>query len=434
MHQKIKYIIAASLVIGAISGGMVADTFGLGTVKAYASTYADASKGQLTSLDLTWDNDKEIELRDSYSGDKVDLTEKSDYYVELKSINGFNISAEVKGSGYVVKQFTSASKTEKGKDIGDYTNIDSTYSSIYLRTYKSEEAYKEAYENGNVSKCEKTYIIHVRKATVSSEKEQDREYAYLENIHLSDGTINFSKKQTSYDVNIDETLDKILVRATPEDDEDSVEINGNFVSKDDNFEKTISLDEGNNVINIYVEHDDEDETYTLNLNRGKASVSTTKADNTNFTIQSDTSKVNVWQENNGKWRYIDGSGEVLKNQFWFDKNTGMNYYLKEDGYRATGWFNNNNNWYYFSGNGEMKTGWVNLDKNWYYLNQNGIMKMGWLEDSSGNSYYLDNNGAMKVGWIENSDGKWYYLDSTGKMIKNSTISGDKVGADGAWIK
>jgi len=434
MHKKIKYIIAASLVIGAISSGIVADTFGFGTVKAYASTYTSANNGQLTSLDLTWDNGKEIELQDSYSGDKVDLSEKSDYYVELKSLNGFNVSAGVKGNGYVVKQFTSASRTEKGKEVGDYTNIDSMYTSIYLRTYKSEEAYKEAYENGNVSDCEKTYIIHVRKATVSSEKEQDREYAYLENIHLSNGSVNFSKNETSYDVNIDETVDKILVRATPEDDEDSVEINGNFVSKDDNFEKTIDLDKGNNTIKIYVEHEDEDTTYTLNISRGKTSTSITNSDSMDFTIQSDANKVNVWQQNDGKWRYIDGSGAVLKNQFWFDKNTGITYYLKEDGYRATGWLCNNNNWYYFDGNGQMKTGWVNSDKNWYYLNQSGVMKMGWLEDSTGNSYYLDNNGAMKIGWIENSDGKWYYLDSTGKMVKSATINGDILGADGALVK
>jgi len=432
MHQKIKYVIAASLVIGAISGGMVTDTFGLGTVKAYASTYTDASKGQLTSLDLTWGGGNEIELRDSYSGDKVDLTEKSDYYVELKGISEFNISAEVKGSGYIVKQFTSADKTEKGKDVGS-VDIDSSYTKIYLRTYKSEEAYKEAYTNGDVSNCEKTYLIYARKATTSSQTEQDREYAYLSNIHLSDGIVNFSKNETSYDVNIDEAVDKLTVRATPEYDGDYVEINGNSVYKDDNFEKTIDLDKGNNTIKIYIEHDKEDTTYTLNLSRGKASSSTTKADSANFTIQSNTSKVNVWQQNDGKWRYIDGSGEVLKNQFWFDKNTGINYYLKEDGYRATGWFNNNNNWYYFGENGEMKTGWVNLDRNWYYLNQSGIMKMGWLEDSTGNSYYLDSNGAMKIGWIENSDGKWYYLDSTGKMVKSATINGETVGADGALV-
>ena len=256
------------------------------------------------------------------------------------------------------------------------------------------------------------------------------EYAYLRSIYLSDGNIDFSKNETSYNVNVNENVEEILVRATPEDDDDLVEINDNSVDKDDNYEKTIKLDKGNNTIKIYVESDDDNITYTLNVYRGNAPASTTSttgtstnttSDTQNFTIQSDTNKLNAWQRVDGKWKYIDGTGEVLKNQWWFDKNTGINYYLKEDGYRATGWLNNNNNWYYFNENGEMKTGWINVDKNWYYLNKSGAMEMGWLEDSTGNWYYLDSSGAMKTGWIENSDGKWYYLDSTGKMIKNSTI-------------
>ena len=44
--------------------------------------------------------------------------------------------------------------------------------------------------------------------------------------------------------------------------------------KDDNFEKTISLDKGSNTININVEHDKEDTTYTLNVYRGKVSALT----------------------------------------------------------------------------------------------------------------------------------------------------------------
>jgi len=434
MHKKIKHIIAASLVIGTVSGLLPANNFILGTTQACASTYEDASTGELSSLTVTWGSGNEFKLYDSYSGDEVDLTGKHDYYVLLKSDSAIQVNAEVKGSGYVVKEFTSSSKTENGEAVGADISI-STYKDIYLRTYKSEAAYKEAYANGNVSECEETYVIHVKKSTTTSETEQDREYAYLTNIHLSDGNIDFSKNQTSYDVNVDENVDQITVKATPEDDEDYVEINGGAVYKEDNFQKTISLDKGNNTIKVYVEKDKEDATYTLNVYRGKvtSSPSTTTSNTQNFAIQSDVNSFNAWQRVDGKWRYIDGSGDVLKNQWWFDKNTGINYYLKEDGYRATGWLNNNNNWYYFNENGEMKTDWINVNKNWYYLNKSGVMKMGWLEDSTGNSYYLDNNGAMKIGWVENSDGKWYYLDSTGKMVKSATINGDTVGADGALV-
>ena len=439
MHKKIKYIIAASLVIGAVSGILPANNFILGTTKAYAASYKGASNGELSLLTITRGSGNEIELRNSYTGDEISLTGQNDYYIELNGADGVDISAEVQGSGYVVKVFTSSDKTEEGEDVGDYISIDSTYTNIYLRTYKSEDAYKEAYDDGDVTNCEQTYVIHVKKPVASSDAETFTEYAYLRSIYLSDGSIDFSKKETSYNVNVNENVEEILVRATPEEDDDLVDINDSSVDEDNNYEKTIKLDKGNNTINIYVENDEDNITYTLNVYRGNVpttsgtSTSTT-SDTQSFTIQNDTNKFNAWQRVDGKWKYIDGTGEVLKNQWWFDKSTGINYYLKEDGYRATGWFNNNNNWYYFNENGEMKTGWVNVDKNWYYLNKSGAMKMGWLEDSTGNWYYLDSSGAMKTGWVENSDGKWYYLDSTGKMIKDSTVGGSKVDANGVWAK
>ena len=442
MHKKIKHIIAVSLVIGTVSGILPANDFILGSTKAYAATYSGASNGELSSLTITRGNNNEIELRDSYTGDAISLTGKNEYYIELKGAEGVDISADVKGSGYVVKTFTSGDKDENGKDVGNYITVNSTYSDIYLRTYKSEDAYKQAYGDGDVTDCEETYVIHVKRPVAISDEEADMDYTYLQNIYLSDGNIDFSKTETSYDVNVGENVAEILVRATPEDKDYLVDINDSSVEEKDNYEKTIKLDKGNNTIKIYVEGNDDNKTYTLNVYRGTAIASTTSANGTStstnsgaqtFKIQDEVNKFNAWQRVNGKWKYVDGTGQFLKNQWWFDKNNGMNYYLKEDGYRATGWFNNNNYWYYFNENGEMKTGWMCIDKNWYYLNKSGVMEMGWLEDSTGNWYYLDSSGAMKTGWIENSDGKWYYLDSTGKMIKDSAISGYALDKDGVLI-
>lgn len=411
MQKKIKHTIATTLVIGAVSCLLPANDFILGSVETQASTYKNASSGELQSLSLTWGSGNEIKLLDSYYGDEVDLSEDTEYYANIKSINGFYVSANVKGSGYVVKVFTSADKTEVGKDIGSYIKLNSSYQDIYLRIYSSEDSYKEAYNDGNVSDCEKTYVIHVTKSIVQSDTEADREYAYLAGISLSDGDIDFSKNNTSYNVNVDEDTKKLTVRANPYDDEDYIEINGSPVYEDDNFEKAINLDKGNNTIEIYVEHEDEETTYTLNVYRGKLS-STVSSNNQDITIQNGGSSLNTWKNVDGKWKYIDGTGSVLKNQWWFDKNTGLNYYLKEDGYRATGWLYNSNNWYYFNSNGEMQTGWAYADENWYYLNKSGIMKTGWLQDSNG---------------------KWYYLDSTGKMIRNSQVNGYNLGSDGALI-
>ncbi len=429
MHRKIKCLIAATLVIGAISGFLPENNLLSGSIRAYAATYKEASNGELNSLTLTRSTGSEIKFGDTYSSDDSSLTGKKDYYVELTGADGLQISASAQGDGYVVKQFTSGSKTEKGEDVGEYINVDSTYEDIYLRTYKSEAAYEDAYSNDDVTDCEKTYILHLKKPTVVSDEEAFAEHAYLESIYLSNGSINFSKDTTSYNVNVNDNVEEILVRATPEDDDYSVSINDYSVDKDKDYEQTIKLDKGNNTINIEVESDDEKKTYTLNVYRGNSGTSTTSAtqsnaisENQTFETSSNVGKFNSWQRVNGKWQYIDGTGQPVKSRWWFDKNTGKNYYLKDDGYLATGWLNDNNNWYYLGESGEMQTGWICLDKNWYYLSKSGVMQMGWLEDASGNWYYLDSSGAMKTGWIEDSDGKWYYLDSTGKMIKDTVIA------------
>ncbi|WP_297417404.1 cadherin-like beta sandwich domain-containing protein [Clostridium sp.] len=438
MHKKIKYIIAATLVIGTVSGFLPENNFILGSIEAHAATYNSASNGELNSLTLTRSTGSEIQFGDTYGSDQSSLTENKDYYVDLTGADGLQISAGVQGNGYVVKQFTSGSKTEQGQDVGTYIKVDSTYADIYLRTYKSEAAYEEAYGNGDVTDCEATYILHVKKPVVISDEEAFAQHAYLSSIYLSNGSIDFSKEQMSYNVNVNDNVEELLVRATPEDKDYSVSINDYSVDEDNNYEQTIKLDKGNNTIKIDVESDDEKKTYTLNVYRGNAETSTNSSSQTSTSQSSSTAASSVgtfnsWQRIDGKWKYIDGTGEPLKNQWWFDKNTGKNYYLREDGTMATGWLNNNNNWYYFSTSGEMQTGWICLDKNWYYLNKSGVMQMGWLEDSTGNWYYLDNSGAMKTGWLENSDGKWYYLDSTGKMIKNTVINGYQIDANGVLV-
>jgi len=170
MHKKIKHIIAVSLIIGAVSGVLPANNFIFGNVSAHAASYSEASNGELSSLSISRSTGSEIQLRDSYSGTIIStLTGKSDYYAELTGTDGLQISADVEGSGYVVKQFSSADKTAKGEDVGTYINVDSSYADIYLRTYKSEDAYKEAYGDGDVTDCEHTYIIHVKKPNVDSD-------------------------------------------------------------------------------------------------------------------------------------------------------------------------------------------------------------------------------------------------------------------------
>ena len=118
-----------------------------------------------------------------------------------------------------------------------------------------------------------------------------------------------------------------------------------------------------------------------------------------LTIDKNT-KIGSWSpeyieftSNSGKWItiiFIENYG--LKDKFKFEV-------IK------FGWINQNGKWYYLDDSGEMKTGWLNQKGKWYYLDDSGEMKTGWL-NKKGKWYYLDDSGEMKTGWIKEK-GKWY---------------------------
>jgi len=116
---------------------------------------------------------------------------------------------------------------------------------------------------------------------------------------------------------------------------------------------------------------------------------------------------------------------------WIKNESGTWSFVNSDSSLIKGWLNDNSNWYYLDGNGVMKTGWINDKDKWYYLNSNGSMATGWIKESN-DWYYLKENGAMATGWVYVKD-KWYYLNSNGSMVYNTTINGYRVGADGAMI-
>ena len=57
-------------------------------------------------------------------------------------------------------------------------------------------------------------------------------------------------------------------------------------------------------------------------------------------------KINQWIDVNGIWQYNDSTGTPIKNNWFYDRTYGKNYYLQADGNMATGWLNNNEKWYY----------------------------------------------------------------------------------------
>ena len=434
MNKNIKHIIAATLVISAFSiliPGKVnyTDSIGFGTVTANASTYTSAANGQLNSLSVYRGTGKEIQLYSNLALTKeTELTASTDYYMELKGSEGVDINAEVEGDGYVVKVFTSNDNDAKGYDPSEigFIPIDSGNTKIYLRTYRSEDEYNDASDDKDVKNCLKTYTLHIYKDDISSDEEDDVEYPYIKSLYLSDGDINFSKNTKDYNLNVDEDIKEIIVRAEPDDDDDLVEINGDSVDENDDYEKTVKLEKGENTIKITVENDDETTTYSIVVNRGGNSSKTDNNINSNNVITgSDTVLYNSGKRNslisdNGKYMYINGIGQALKSMWWFDINSVYDYYFDEEGYAKTGWAQIDGKWYFFNNNAQMQKGWMSNDGKWYYLNASGAMVTGWYKDSTGKWYYLNEDGSMKTGWLSQG-ADWYLLNSDGSMVTGKVL-------------
>lgn len=115
----------------------------------------------------------------------------------------------------------------------------------------------------------KTYTINIVRPNSGTDEKEDNKNGQsnnavtkssntnLKSIILSNGSINFDKKVTNYNINVANDIVKIDVIATPEDKKSKVEISGN-----DN------LVVGNNEIKIKViAEDNSSKTYVINVER-----------------------------------------------------------------------------------------------------------------------------------------------------------------------
>jgi len=377
MNIKVKKIVAVALTVSAFSAIAPMTNLNLLTTKAYAAT------GDLTKIELKKSSGGSIQVYDDddyKSKNKVDdddLKDGDTYYAKSSSKK---VKISTSGvSSNLVRIFKGTSSSTKGEKPGESIELTSgSTKTLTIRTY-SEDPKDVKY--GDKDKVKSEYKIEVKYKSSSSDDDDDKDDdVYLKSISLSNGDLSFSKKTSSYNVNVPESVSDIKITAKPDCDKDDyddykVEIDGSEVDEDDNFRKTVSLDKGENKIKITVEDDDDNErTYTLNITRAKAST-TTNTNNTNTNTNTNTgttttSKVG-WAQVNGRWQYNDSWGRPLKAQWFFDRNYGK----------------------------------------WYYLGADGNMQTGWILDG----------------------GKYYYLYSDGSMAANTTIGGYRVGSDGAWI-
>lgn len=371
MNKKVKRIIAISLAVSAISVVCPIKYYNLVSTKAYAS---DNKGTKLKKISLGTGS---IDFKSS----------QSDYTLQLDSdVDELRISA--------TPEDDEATVSINGSDV--------TESDEYNKVVQLDKGSNTVTITVKKRSMKRTYTI-----TVMRGKEKQ---IYLESISLSAGTINFSNDKTEYTVNVPGDTSDISIKAIPDKDDYDEEINGITTNSDDNYKRTVRLNNGNNDIPITIKDDDDHEkTYTLHINRGGAD---TQSSN-NVTSQQDANKTGT-------------STASTANQQQTTNNTNTSTVTK-------GWVLSNGQWNYIDENSNKSNGWKQINGVWYYFGSDGVMKTGW-QNVNGEWYYLDSNGAMKTGWIQNTDGKWYYLSNSGAMVKNTTIGGYKLDLNGVWRK
>lgn len=414
MNKEIKKVIAVALTVSAFCAISPATKLNLMTTKAYASS-SDADELDELKLETSGGSSIKLYSDDDYDSDnKVDnddVDEGDTYYAKTSSSK---IQIDIDGADNdKVRIFKGSS--DKDYEVGDDISLSSGTTTLKVRVYEDDYDDYDDYDDANDSDYNE-YTIKVKCTSSDSSDDEDdsQDDVYLDNITLDygDTDIDFDEDKTSYNIKVPESQDEISIKAEPEDDDYDVRIDGSTVDEDDKYRKDVDLDKGENEIKIKVEDDDDNtRTYTLNVTRG-TSTSTGSESTTDSGSTTTTAKPNQWVSLNGKWTYNDALGNPLKNTWFTDRNSGKTYYLQADGTMSTGWLYNAGAWYYLTESGEKQSGWALVSGSWYYLDSDGKMQTGWLKDMSG---------------------KWYYLQTSGVMAKNTTISGYKLGSDGAMI-
>ena len=129
-----------------------------------------------------------------------------------------------------------------------------------------------------------------------------------------------------------------------------------------------------------------------------------------FYVKDDGYMATGWQKIDNAWYYFDADGIMQRG--WRTIGNAR-YHFSMDGIMQTGWQKVNNKWYYLSAGGAMQTGWQKIGKVWYYFNTDGVMQTGWQKIGS-NWYYFGAGGAMQTGW-QKINNKWYYMSAGGAM-------------------
>lgn len=399
MNKNIKRVIAIALAIGTVSAFTPVSKVNLLTTKAYASDDDENDDTTIDSLELKTSSGSIIKLYDSDDyEDKVDEDEIDDGETYFAKTSSKTVHIYIDGpSSKYVKVFKGTSDSVKGKSLTNDIDLSSGTTTLTVRVYDSKPDSDIKFEEDDDVESEYTLKIKYTgdSSTSDDDNADDYDNIYLDKLSINSESVSLSESKVTYTYNVASDIDEATIKAVPEDEDYTVTIDGDEVDDGDKYKKTVDLNKGENEIEVKIEDDDSNErVYTLKINRGGTSTTTsgnTATSTPNNASDVSTVKASQWVLVNGRWQYNDATGNPVKNNWFYDRNYNQNYFLQADGSMATGWLSNNGKWYYLGADGGMKTGWI----------------------------------------IDGS--KYYYLYADGSMAFNTTINGYKLGSSGAWI-
>jgi len=261
MNKNIKRILALTLILSVYSVLEPTKYISLTNTKVQADTTSIYLRNlSMNKADIDFDSD----------------SNKTNYSVNVDdSVNEVKITARPKSDDSEVQI------------NGDMVDSSDNYRKV-IDLDDGENVIKITVENtDNVSK---TYTLNITRGNSNAGD------VYLNDISLSEGMIDFQKETGSYDIDLKSEMDKITIKAKPEDNNDTIKIDGSIVTEDDGYKQTIELEKGKNEIIVEVENKKEKKrSYKLNITRQDDSNGVEVQDNIylDFIKLSDGAEVNI---------------------------------------------------------------------------------------------------------------------------------------------
>jgi hypothetical protein len=389
----------------------------------------------------------------SISGADTDISfseKKTDYTIKIdKNIESIVVKATAKDSSDEVKIDDEAVTLDSNNVAQKEVKLDKGRNLIRIKVVSEDYGLR-------------IYNLVVNRGSADTSDSSDSAVPYLDYIQLSDGNIAFSKGITSYNVNVNSSINEIVITAQPEDDNYEEKIDGVTVDENDNYKRTIELKNGINTIPIdLVDNYGGEQTYNLNINRGGTTAGVNDAaieDNTqdpiyldDIVIQDGSVPLNFKSKITS---YAVDVGDNVDNILFkatpefSDDRVYVNGSLSRDLFVRRINLNEGKNTVTVKvDNGETyDKGDVDYEERTYTVtvyrgtsqgtSQSNGQTTSVSQAATGQNSNTTSSGAKLNQWVQ-ANGKWQYNDSTGKPVKNMWVKNYYLQADGnmatSWI-